>query len=381
MLTSARLNATGHRWVAELSDFNFTVKYRPGTANRDADALSRMPMEQYISECKEEVEPEWIKATVEAMNAQRQGEAVWLAALSSRPKGVKRMMDDNVTLQVQPITPKELYQAQREDPAIGKVIEHKQSGKQPILQDRQRAPPDFRSLLREWKKLDVGEDGILRRRSGSNVQLVLPQKFHRTVFRELHEEMGHLGVERVLHLTRERFFWPHMKRDIEHFVIRVCSCLKQRRPHVEPRAPMENIHSSAPFELVSIDFVHLERSSGRYEYILVIVDHFTRKTERLNQTLLAMLRTLPQTKKSHWKDSLRKVVHAYNCTRHEATGFSPFLLLFGRSPRLPVDVIFGIEPSASLNYPTYVKEWQSAMKEAYALASKRSESSGQKGKK
>ena len=92
-----------------------------------------------------------------------------------------------------------------------------------------------------------------------------------------------------------------------------------------------------------------------------------------------MVRTLPETKKSHWKDSLDKVVHAYNCTRHEATGFSPLFLLFGRSPRLPV--IFGIEPNASLNYPTYVKEWQSAMKEAYALASKRSESSGEKGKK
>ena len=64
VLTSARLNATGHRWVADLSDFNFTIKYRPGTANRDADALSRMPIKQYISECKEEVEPEWIKATV-----------------------------------------------------------------------------------------------------------------------------------------------------------------------------------------------------------------------------------------------------------------------------------------------------------------------------
>ena len=136
--TYARLNATGHRWVAELSDFNFTVKYRPGTANSDADALSRMPMEQYICECQEEVEPEWVKATVEAINAQRQGEAVWLPALSSKPKGVKRMMADKVTLQVQPITPKELYQAQR-DLAIGKVIDHKQSGKQPTPRDRQRA--------------------------------------------------------------------------------------------------------------------------------------------------------------------------------------------------------------------------------------------------
>ena len=88
--------------------------------------------------------------------------------------------------------------------------------------------------------------------------------------------MGHLGVERVLYPTRERFFWPRMKRDIEHFVTRVCGCLKQRRPHIEPRAPMENIYSSALFELVSIDFVHLERSSDGYEYILAIVDHFTR---------------------------------------------------------------------------------------------------------
>ena len=255
--------------------------------------------------------------------------------------------------------------------------------------------------------------------------------------------MGHLGVERVLHLTRERLFWPRMKRDIEHFITRVCSFLKQRRPHVESRAPMENIQSSASFELVSIDFVHLERSSGGYEYILVVVDHNIRfaqayetknksartaasklyndvilrfgfparilhdqggefkiklfhqleeccgmvrsrttpyhpqgngKTERLNQTLLAMLRTLPETKKSHWKDTLHKVIHAYNCTRHETTEFSPFFLLFGRSPRLPVDVIFGIEPNASMNCPTYVKDWQLAMKEAYALASNRSES-------
>ena len=69
-MADVTLNTTGHRWVAELSGFHFTVKYRPGTANKDADTLSRMPIEKYISECKEVVEPEWIKATVEAVNVQ-----------------------------------------------------------------------------------------------------------------------------------------------------------------------------------------------------------------------------------------------------------------------------------------------------------------------
>ena len=59
---------------------------------------------------------------------------------------------------------------------------------------------------------------------------------------------------------------------------RACSqaigCLKQRRLNVIPREPVENIHSIAPFELVSLHFVHLENTTGGYENILFIVDHF-----------------------------------------------------------------------------------------------------------
>jgi hypothetical protein len=52
--------------------------------------------------------------------------------------------------------------------------------------------------------------------------------------------------------------------------------VKQKPPRLKIRAPLQPIITTSPFELVSIDFVHLEKSSSGFEYILVIVDHFTR---------------------------------------------------------------------------------------------------------
>ena len=90
----------------------------------------------------------------------------------------------------------------------------------------------------------------------------------------------------------------------------------------------------------------------------------TGQVERFNRTLLSMLRALPEKQKSRWRDHLNKVVHAYNCTRHDSTGFSPFYLLFGRNPRLPIDLMFGLKPPEGFStYPEYVRNWRRTMKE------------------
>ena len=43
VLTTAKLDATGHRWLAALANYDLTLTYRSGKMNIDADALSRRP--------------------------------------------------------------------------------------------------------------------------------------------------------------------------------------------------------------------------------------------------------------------------------------------------------------------------------------------------
>ena len=52
-----------------------------------------------------------------------------------------------------------------------------------------------------------------------------------------------------------------------------------------------------------------------------------------------MLGTLPDKPKSTWREQGPTLVHAYNCTRNNATGFSPYYLMFGQKPHLPIDLL------------------------------------------
>ena len=90
-------------------------------------------------------------------------------------------------------------------------------------------------------------------------------------------------------------------------------------------------------------------------------------TERFNSTLLNMLGCLTQDQKADWKKYVPTVVHAYNATRHESTGFSPFFLMFGRHPRLPVDIAMGIVPRDEIDVD-FTRCLKNRLDVAYKLA-------------
>ena len=79
---------------------------------------------------------------------------------------------------------------------------------------------------------------------------------------------------------------------------------------------------------------------------------------------------------------MQKVVHAYNATFSSATGYSPFYLLYGREPRLPVDLAFETaKANKEKSYRAYVEDWQKGMKEAYKIAFEHSEMQAKRNKR
>ena len=82
-----------------------------------------------------------------------------------------------------------------------------------------------------------------------------------------------------------------------------------------------------------------------------------------------MLGTLDPDKKANWKNHIGSLVHAYNCTRHDSTGFSPYYHMFGRHPRITVDLDLGREPEVVHMAPHhYIANLRNELKKAYDLA-------------
>lgn len=426
VLTTAKLDATGHRWLAALAAFNFDIKYRPGRSNADADALSRLPMSI------ETVQAICNSATSSYVESLTLSSDVILNDIDPRGMSTGNIID--------------WEKAQSLDPDIHHVIEYVRNEQKPPKNEIGSNP-----LLRQFNHLKLIE-GVLHRVTHideeTRHQLVLPIEHASTVLEALHDDMGHPGKDRTLSLIRDRFYWPGMHKDIETWIEECGRCTRRKTP-TNQRAPLVNITTTSPLELVCMDFLTLEPCKGGYKHILVITDHFTRfamaiptrnqlaKTtaemfynnfivhygiperihsdqganfesrviqelckimgmkksrttsyhamgngmcERFNRTLLNMLGSLDSSKKTNWKAYVKPFVHAYNCTRHESTGQTPYLLMFGNNPRLPVDAAFGLRVNEKEPSTQYIKDLRERIIQAHKLATAAAEKARNKQK-
>ena len=86
--------------------------------------------------------------------------------------------------------------------------------------------------------------------------------------------------------------------------------------------------------------------------------------EHINATLIGMLGTLPTHAKKKWQEWIATLTDAYNCTVSSVTGFSPYFLMFGRTPKIPLDVEMGatLVDQEQESYQNYAKKLEAKLK-------------------
>lgn len=116
-------------------------------------------------------------------------------------------------------------------------------------------------------------------------QLVLPARYRPMVFRAMHDDNGHLGMEWTTELIKDRFYWPRMTSEIAMYVQNCGRCVA-RKSLPKRAAPLQQITSTGPLDLVCIDFLSIEPDSKGIANVMVITDHYTRYAQAQTSTPL-----------------------------------------------------------------------------------------------
>ena len=92
--------------------------------------------------------------------------------------------------------------------------------------------------------------------------------------------------------------------------------------------------------------------------------------ECFNATLIGRLGTLPTHAKKNWQEWIATLTHAYTCTVSSVTGLSPYFLMFGRTPKIPLDVEMRVTlvDQEQESHQNYAKKLQVRLKWAYQKA-------------
>ena len=225
------MDATGRRgrWAIELSTYDLDVRYRKGSDNGNADALSR-PV---------------------AAGQAPDDDAGELMAV--KHDGERKEIDDDT-----------LRREQDLDPTVSEVKKWLTTGKQPPKKDLRKRNRTIRTLARLFDRLLI-DQGIVKLRQDDDVDdlvILLPRTYRRIVLQMLHDDetAGHLGSARTLEKVRARFFWPNMSKDVSHYCETCEVCQRRSRPTPQMKGGTIKAYKVAAFNACPIQNRGQQRS-------------------------------------------------------------------------------------------------------------------------
>ena len=274
------------RWIIEIDAYTFHIRHRKGRQNGHADALSRLPPSREQASDPTAVtnreECSMVKTRSKSSQAMKESQAIDKSKPELPP--AQPQVQDQPEIFSLSGQDGDLRQHQQQDEDIRRVISYLTEQYQPTAREIRRESPHMRRYLWDYHSLTVS-NGILYRKIRNKLgnvtfQAVVPKSMVPTVLNQLHGESaaGHFGTHRTLQRAKSTCFWPFMHRDVLNYCQTCAACESIRLPNPKYQAPLHNITTDHPLQMVFADIAELPTSRKGFHYILVVVDHFSKYT-------------------------------------------------------------------------------------------------------
>ena len=397
------------RWMVRLSNYDFEIRYKRGIANGNADALSRLPEESSdLEESNETIIINFIIADVDSLNDDQ-----------TTDPDLKWLYD----LKVQ------AYQENKNHIILKEFANHTR-----------------RSLYAQWNRIKIINGTLYRAWTIKNqnkyqliFQYIVPNHQRLKILQLSHDHKAscHLGVEKTANRIKERFYWPNWESEVRQYVVSCEICQKIKAPSINRITTLQPILPQRPLQIITTDCMGpLPKSTSGNEYVLVIIDHFTKlvelfplrhikasnvaksllkfvcrhgipeqilsdrgtnyqselienlcglldihKTqtaayhpqadglsERFMRPLKDMISAYISENQRDWDKNIDLIAFAYNTAVHSTTKYSPYYLLYGRIPKIPLDILSAdISIDLGLTEQDYVNNLQNKLESAFQI--------------
>lgn len=408
-LQTARLGATEQRWVAQLASYDFEVKYRSGRENGNADSLSRVSVpstcaplarvcmlsatlppttdatvNQISSDWKTDQQADADLRTIAryVTSRTRPRSAEW----KGLPGAVKRLLNQAERLSMRDgVLCRQLTHPKTRDcvfqivcPAAQKKEVWKKyheaaghAGVERTVASMQRNFfwVNMESEVREMQQNCMTcslKDKATAKAPLHPISVSFPLEIVAMDFLSLGRPQDPYPNILVMTDLFTRYAWAVPTRDqtavttaraLWSSVIMPFGCPMRLHSDQGP-----NFESAVMYQLCELYAVSKSRTTPYHPAGNGMV-------ERMNQTLLKMLRTLTEEKQSRWHQHLPELLQVYNNTPHGSTGFAPAYLMFGRHLRLPVDASLGVhQQQQRYDWGDWVANHHQRLSYAYQLA-------------
>ena len=271
IFSSAHLDAAGHRWVASLADYNFSLEYQKGKDNTVVDFLSHMENHLPEEEVEEALHRVEIPAPgVKAMLDNADTPIAERAEMGDDRPPIRACLAE--TLSACPVKYTTLQvvdwkKAQREDPALNTLVKNLRSAKEDFTRAMCKVlDPKAARASEKWRDWLVLKNGLLYHKTcltktGEDLwHFIVPQSHWGIVMDGCHHKAAHQGQRHSLFLMQEHFWWPGMTRDMINKV-KNCACCKKYEG-TPPIAKLQKLPCSGPGELLHIDFTTIKETVG-----------------------------------------------------------------------------------------------------------------------